>query len=425
MKPLDDEFVGDQESLRQINLSMVLKHLRLNEPISRAALAEITGLNPATITRLVRELIEHGLVREAGIHSIRAGRPSILLQLDPDAGCMIGLAIEVKFGSIILTDFSAHILWRREINFGDCDEQEAILNKCARLVRQAFSKAREINQPVLGLGVSLPSLADESNSLLLFASNMAWRNAPVKEWLEKEFNIPIYVNNKTNLSALAESYFGSARKSEYMLYINISTGVGAAILLNQRLIAGASDLAGEVGHMTIDLDGPRCSCGSYGCWETYVNVLEVFRRVEEAIFLGKKSRLKKTIQDGFGRMTMPLMVEAARKGDGVALASFEETGFYLGVGLANLINLLNPQKVVLGGYVTQACEFLLPVIQKTVRERALHRSWEAAEIVVATYLNDASLMGAVAAVFGQILSNPNQAFQAKRGQEQRQKAVYP
>jgi glucokinase-like ROK family protein len=415
VKHLSDGYVGDQESLRQINLSTVLTHLRQNAPISRAALAEMTGLNRATITRLVRELIEHGFVRETGFQSVRSGRPSILLQLDPDAGCIIGAEIEVKFGSIILTDLSAHILWREEVDFVHSDEQDAILNSIAELVRQACAKAEETKRHILGLGMSLPGLVDVSSGVLLFAPNMRWSDVPVKKWLENEFTIPIYVDNKANMAALGESYFGAARDSEYVLYINITAGVGAGIVLNQRILAGASGLAGEVGHMTIDPNGTKCNCGSYGCWETYVSALAVFRRVRESILAGEESQLAEVVQDGFERITIPLMVEAARNGDRVALAAFAETGFYLGVGLANLINIFNPQKVVLGGYLTQAYEFLLPVIQKTVQERALRWPCEAADIVIATYVNDASLMGAVATVYSQILSNPNQAFKAKRG----------
>lgn len=415
MRYNDHNFVGDQESLRQINLSTVLTHLRENAPISRAALAEITGLNRATITRLVRELIEHGFVRETGFQSVRAGRPSILLQLDPAAGCIIGAEIEVKFGSVILTDLAAHVLWRQEVDFAENDEPEAVLLCMAELIQQACAKAAETNRHVLGLGISLPGLVDVSSGVLLFAPNMRWSDVPVKQWLENELDIPIYVDNKANMAALAESYFGSARGSNHVLYINITAGVGAGIVLNQRIVPGVSGLAGEVGHMAIHPDGPGCNCGSRGCWETYVSALAVFRRVREAILDGEESQLAEVVRDGFERITIPLMVEAARKGDRVALDSFEETGYYLGVGLASLINTFNPQKVVLGGYVTQAYEFLLPVIQKTVRERALRWPREAADIVVATYLNDASLMGAVATVYGQILSNPNQAFKAKRG----------
>jgi glucokinase-like ROK family protein len=363
----------------------------------------------------VRELIEHGFVRETGFQSVRAGRPSILLQLDPDAGCIIGAEIEVKFGSVILTDLAAHVLWRHEVDFGDSDEPDAVLDSMTQLVRRAFSKAGERNRHILGLGMSLPGLVDVSSGVLLFAPNMRWSDVRVKECLEKEFDVPIYVDNKANMAALAESYFGSARDCEYVLYINITAGVGAGIVLHQRIMPGVSGLAGEVGHMTIDPGGTKCNCGSYGCWETYVSALAVFRRAREAILGGEESQLAEVVGDGFERITMPFMVDAARKGDRVALASFEETGYYLGVGLANLINTFNPQKVVLGGYVTQAYEFLLPVIQKTVQERALRWPREAAEIVVATYLNDASLMGAVATVYGQILSNPNQAFKAKRG----------
>jgi glucokinase-like ROK family protein len=415
VKHINDEFPGDQESLRQRNLSTVLTHLRQYAPISRAALAEMTGLNRATITRLVRELIQHGFVREVGFQSVRAGRPSILLQLDPNAGCIIGAEIEVKFGSVILTDLVSNILWRQEVDFGDNDEPNSTLHCIAELIRRAGSKAGEMDRHVLGLGMSLPGLVDVSSGVLLFAPNMRWSDVPVKKWLENEFSIPVYVDNKANMAALAESYFGSARDSNYVLYINITAGVGAGIVLNQRILPGASGLAGEAGHMTIDPNGPKCNCGNYGCWETYVSALAVFRRVRDSILAGQESQLADVVKDGFERITIRHIVEAAQNGDRVALAAFEETGFYLGVGLANLINALNPQQVVLGGYATQAFEFLLPVIQKTVQERALRWPREAAKIVLATYMDDASLMGAVATVYSQVLSNPNQAFKARSG----------
>lgn len=415
MKHINDEFLGDQESLRQRNLSTVLTHLRQYAPISRAALAEMTGLNRATITRLVRELIQHGFVREVGFQSVRAGRPSILLQLDPNAGCIIGAEIEVKFGSVILTDLVSNILWRQEVDFGDNDEPNSTLHCIAELIRHAGSKAGEMHRHVLGLGMSLPGLVDVSSGVLLFAPNMRWSDVPVKKWLENEFSIPIYVDNKANMAALAESYFGSARDSNYVLYINITAGVGAGIVLNQHILPGASGLAGEAGHMTIDPNGPKCNCGNYGCWETYVSALAVFRRVRDSILAGQESQLADVVKDGFERITIRHIVEAAQNGDRVALAAFEETGFYLGVGLANLINALNPQQVVLGGYLTQAYEFLLPVILKTVQERALRWPREAAKIVLATYMDDASLMGAVATVYSQVLSNPNQAFKARSG----------
>src|SRR5215211_6629787 len=201
MKHTDHDFIGDQEFLRQINLSTVLTHLRQNAPVSRAALAELTGLNRATITRLVRKLIERGFICETGFQSLHVGRPSILLHLNPDAGYIIGAEIEVKFGSLLLTDLHAHILWRQEVDFGESGEQDEILNCVAQLIRQACTKAAETNRPILGLGMSLPGLVDVLRGVLLFAPNMGWSDVPVKQWLEKEFNFPIYIDNKANMAA--------------------------------------------------------------------------------------------------------------------------------------------------------------------------------------------------------------------------------
>lgn len=327
----------------------------------------------------------------------------------------MGAEIEIKFSSVILTDLASEILWRGDAYYASTDPQDLIWDKTIQLIQEAYDCAKKADQHILGLAMSLPGLVDVDTGSLLFAPNMQWTDVPIRQWLTRRFDFPVYVDNKANMGALCESIFGSGQDSNFVLYINITAGVGAGIVLNKQLLPGASGLMGEVGHMTINPNGPLCNCGSYGCWETYVSALAVFRRVRDSVLKGEGSLLAEVVKDGIEGLTIPMVVEAANKGDRVALAAFEETGYYLGIGLANLINILNPQKVVLGGYLIQAYDLLLPGIQKVVHERALRWPREAAEIVAATYLNDSSLMGAIATVYSQILSNPGKAIKAKLG----------
>lgn len=406
---------GDQESLRQVNLSAVLTCLRQNAPLARAALADMTGLNKATITRLVREMIAHGFVRETGLQSSVTGRPSILLEMDPEAGYIIGARLDVDYSTVILTNFAAEILWRREETHTPKDDQSLIQDNLLKLIQEAVQQAPANGRPILGLGLSMPGLVDVASGSLLFAPNLGWRNVPVKSWLAEAFTFPVYVDNEANLAALGESFFGAARHCDYVLYINITAGVGAGIVLNQRILPGTSGLAGEVGHMTINPEGPRCNCGNYGCWEIYISAQSVFNRVQAAIQAGQPSDLAAVVQRDFDRSAVPLVVAAAAKGDLAARGALDETSRYIGIGIASLINTLNPKRVVLGGYLSPAYPYMLPKIQSVVHDRALRWPREAAEIVIAQYGSDASLMGAIATIYDHVLTFPTEAFAQSRG----------
>ncbi len=397
---------GDQTFLRKFNLTAVLNHLRQQSPVSRAALANLTGLNKATITRLIRELMEHNFVREIGMHSSATGRPSILLELDPQAGYIIGARLDIDYSAVSLTNFAAEIIWRSEKKHTQEDGQDVVLANILELIQQAIQNVPDKSRPILGLGVSVPGLVDVENGMVLFAPNLGWRNVPLRAWLREYFDLPIYVDNEANLAALGETYFGAARDCDYVLYVNITSGVGAGIVLHQQILTGTTGIAGEVGHMTVDPHGPKCKCGNMGCWETLVSTPAIFRRIRDLVAAGEVSSLQENIQAHISRSSMPLVVNAALAGDPVAKCVLYETSTYIGLGLANLINILNPERVVLGGYLTPAYPYMLDEINMVVKKRALRWAWEAANIVVADLGSDASLMGAIATIYDHVLAFP-------------------
>jgi len=397
---------GDQGTLRRVNLTAVLNCLRQHAPLSRAALAAMTGLNRATITRLVRDLIDHGFVREIGTQSSRNGRPAILLELDPHGGYIIGARLDVDASSVFLTDFAAEVLWRAESCHTRDDGQEAIQNELRSLVHQACDHVPGTGRPVLGLGVSMPGLVNAADGTLLFAPNLGWRDVPIRAWLSQDFAFPIYVDNEANLAALGECYFGAAQGASYVLLVSITAGVGAGIIVDQQIVPGASGLAGEVGHMTIDLHGPRCNCGKLGCWEAFVSATALFSRIREKIAAGHPSQLAEAALATFDRAVIPHVVRAAENGDEAVRSALTDTGRLIGLGLADLINIFNPEKVVLGGYLSPLYAAMLPDIASVVQDRALRWAREAADIVIAHHGSDASLMGAIATIYDHVLAFP-------------------
>jgi glucokinase-like ROK family protein len=320
---------------------------------------------------------------------------------------------------VIITNFAADTIWQHRQQTDRRDGQAAILRRTLDIVRRGVRKTKETSGSVLGLGLGVPGLVDVTTGRLLFAPNLQWRDVPLRTLLEAEFSFPIYVDNEANLAALGESYFGAARGSRNVLYVSAGVGLGGGIIIDGRIVPGAAGFTGEVGHMTIEPNGLQCNCGNRGCWETLVSQGAVFRRVREAVAGGGRSRLAEHPLN-LDRLTIPMIAQAAGEGDGVALQALEETGVYLGIGLANLINALNPEIVVFGGILSMASDYLLPVIRRVVCERALHWSVESMRVMVASHGSESCAMGGVASVYHQILSQP---FKSARADGYRREAA--
>ena len=330
---------GDQALIREINLSIILNVLRDRSPLSRAALAVATGLNKTTVSSLVQQLIDANLVSESGVGKNITGRPGILLQLNAHAGGMIGVEIGVDFISVILTDFAAHIVWRHQERTDRHDSQTVILQHALKLIKTAVYQAQQLGLEPLGIAMGVPGLVDTQSGTLLYAPNLGWENVPLRQLLQSRFEFPVVVDNEAAMAAFGESYFGVARGARNILYVSAGVGIGGGLVLDGRIYPGSTGFAGEVGHMTLEKDGPLCSCGNYGCWETLAAQSSVFRRVHQAIAAGEHSSLSHYKNGKRESLTIPVVVQAAKAGDRVALDALTETGKYIGIGLANLLIL--------------------------------------------------------------------------------------
>jgi glucokinase-like ROK family protein len=398
---------GSQSLVREINLSAIMNRLRESAPISRSALAEITGLNKTTVSSLVQELIEHQFVREIGFESTGTGRPAMLLELNPAAGCIISGEIGADSISVICTNFATEVICRYKDSTQQDAGQQAIIDHALTLLRQAIDKGLDLCGPLLGLVVGVPGLVNRESGTLLFAPNLNWRNVPLGAILQEAFDLPVFVDNEANMAALGEYYFGAAQDYNEVLYVSAGVGLGGGIVRGGQLFNGATGIGGEFGHMTMDPAGELCSCGSRGCWETQVSQPALFRYIRRTIINnGRSSVLSEMTGDDLDRLTVPTVVDAAHAGDPVALEALEQMGHYLGIGTASLVNALNPDLVVLGGILSLAGEFLLPLVKDELRQHALLWSESATQVVLARHGLDACVMGGVAMVYQAILAQP-------------------
>jgi glucokinase-like ROK family protein len=406
VSPQNSFRTGDHSLVREINLSAIMHHLRENAPVSRSGLAELTGLNKTTVSSLVRELIDYDLVRELQLDFRGVGRPAVLLQLNPDAGCIISCEIGVDFVSAVRTNFAAEILWRHQISTHRDLGQRTIIERTLAVLHQAIESGRSSCHRLLGLAVGVPGLVDENSGTLLFAPNLGWENVPLQSILSQAIDAHIIVDNEANLAALGEYFFGAAEHAREMLYISAGVGLGGAIVRGGHLFRGSTGVAGEFGHMTMDPNGALCSCGNRGCWETQVSQSALFNHIRQAIGRGRISIIPDMLDGDLDRLTVATVVDAAQVDDGAALEALAEVGHHLGIGIASLINALNPELVVFGGILSLAGSFLMPIVQEELQRRALRWNETASEVRLARHGFDASVIGGVAKIHHAVLTEP-------------------
>lgn len=395
---------GDQSLVRELNRSILLQRLRRGPPLSRADLAAATGLNKTTVSNLIDDLISDGLAREIGLDASGGGRPGVLLELNPDGGWILGGEIAVGRLSVVVANLRARITWRQEALYSKDASLEAVLGQLDALLLAGVEHARRSGLGLMGVGVTVPGLVDVHSGTLVFEPNMGWRSVPLERHLRETLHLPTFIDNDANAAALAERYFGAAQDVDDFAYVVANIGLGAGLVVGGQIFSGASGYAGEAGHTTIDPDGPLCRCGNRGCWERLASQRALIERIDGALQRGEPSLLPSLVN---GReMTLAAILEGARQGDRVARQALHETGLYMGIGIANLINLLNPQLVAFGGSLSLAHEFLMPAIRQVVSERAMGELGRAARIVVSTLEADACVLGGVALVLHDRLRHP-------------------
>lgn len=273
---------------------------------------------------------------------------------------------------------------------------QARILACAAELQQAHRlDAAEMR----ALGMDSAGIIDSANNLVLDAPNLrSWERYPLASRLGAALGVPAFLENDVNAMAYGEWHCGAGRGARDMLCLTLGTGVGGGLVLDGALYRGASGAAGEIGHMSLDRNGPRCACGNFGCLERYVGAQYIVARGRE--FLSRDARPSVLRDVAPGALTPLVISQAAAAGDALAAAVWEETGIWLGVALASLVNVLNPERIVVGGGVARAGEALLGPARRTIRERAMAIPAAKAEVVTAALGNDAAVVGAALLALG-------------------------
>src|ERR1700754_4925789 len=379
---------GSLESLRRLNRLRVIRALRDEGHISRADIARRTGLSRSTVSSLVADLQADGLVVErpepGSAHGAQGSRPPILLSFDASAGAAVGVDFGHNHLRVAVSDLASTILSERKQPLDtDHDAQEG-LEMAAELVVQTLAEAGVTKETVIGAGMGLPGPVDQGEGVVGSSAILpGWIGMGAAKELRKRLDVPVMVDNDANLGALAEAAFGAGRDAGDLIYLKISSGIGAGLILNGRLYRGSAGLAGELGHVLVNPDGIVCRCGNRGCLET----------------VAATGALVDLLRRSHGDdLTVATMIELAAQGDAGCRRVIGDAGRALGQVVATLLNVLNPEMLIVGGDLAAAGDLLLDGIRESVARAALPETSRGAQLVAGVLGERAQVLGALALV---------------------------
>ncbi len=360
--------------------------------MSRTELAEQMGLTRAAVSLIVNDLLESRVVMEAESRSVPSGRPPIVIEINPERGLVGAIDMGATHMSIAVADFAARIHQETEIALDIKDGPEVCLAQADRLLKQILASQGLSVSDLSAIGVGVPGpVITEAGMVVAPPIMPGWDHHPIRASLEKTWGRPVTLNNDAELGALGEWAYGAGRGEKNIAYIKVGSGVGAGLILNKQIYGGTTGAAGEIGHLTIDENGPLCNCGNHGCLEAFAGGHAIARQGQALARSGKRTLLADLPVES---ITAQEVAEAARRGDLYAQEILSRAGTYIGIAIAGLINLFNPSVVIIGGGVAQVGDMLTTPIRQAVRERAMRASEQGVRITTAMLGRRSVLIGA-------------------------------
>jgi len=418
-KQTSSQATADIHGMRAHNTAIVIRRLWATpEGLSRAVLSRELGMSRSTISAIVEGLLASGIVIESHMAESTGGRRGIVLRFDDDHRHVLGLDIGASHVTVVRTDLRGRMLERASRPYDVQGDPSGTLQLIDELVR-AVSLAD--GPPLLGIGAGVPCPVDSGSPYQLSPRILpAWRETRLADWLYQRYGVRVFLDNDANMGALAEGWWGAGRSTAHFAYIKVGTGVGAGYLIDRGTYRGSTGIAGEIGHTTVNVDGRPCRCGLRGCLEAEVGSGALIDKARQALAAGEPSSLA-----GIADLDLQTIVAHAERGDALADRLIVEAGEHLGVAVANLLNMLNPGKVVLGGRLAQAGERLLEPLRRTVSERALSTSLARADIGLGELGEGHVAVGAATLVVQQALADPRHFFQHRTNGYGRDVPTFP
>ncbi len=342
----------------------------------------------------MNDFLASGIIKEAESIVSRSGRPPVVLEIDQTRGHVVGIDIGASHISLLVTDMAAHIIEEIEAPLDIQDGPKICLGQADQLLQEALAKTKLDIKDILAVGVGVPGpIVSDAGMVLAPPIMPGWDRFPIRDTLEEKWRIPVSLNNDAELGALGEWAAGAGRGENNLAYIKVGTGIGCGLLIDGKIYHGLTGSAGEIGHLTIDENGPLCACGNHGCLEAFAGGRAIAEQAMESIKSGRNTRLASFQSNGV--ITAQQVGAAARHGDLVAQQILSQAGAHIGIAIAGLVNLFNPGMVIIGGGVSQNGDIVLEPIRQVVNRRSLPAATRVVHITTAMLGRRSSSIGAI------------------------------
>ena len=381
-----------RQHTKQHNVRLVLKTIYDAGDVSRADLARMTGLTRATVSNIVAGLLEKGLVAETGYGPSLGGKPPILLSMAEDARQLICIDLGNEQFTGAVVNLRGHFEQRVSLPVNGRTAESA-LDLVYELVDQLLAS---VTAPVLGMALGSPGLVDTHAGLVKQSVNLDWHDIPLQRLLEERYHCPAYIANDSHLAALAEYSFGND-DTRNMVLIKMGQGIGSGIVLNGRIFYGEGFGAGEIGHVSVVENGELCSCGNHGCLETVASVRAMLQQAQ-TIAAANPDSLLAQVRPSKGQMTWDALRQACQQGDATAQTIVTQAGEFLGLAVANLVGILNVNRIVIAGNVAQTNDLFITAVQNSMYQRVLPKLAADTAVQYATTESNLVLLGASALI---------------------------
>ncbi len=380
----------DKTVMQSINRFKVFYTIRDMQPISRSDIAKETGLSPASVSGLTNKLIEEGLLLEKEQGESVGGRRPVLLTLNPDGAYSIGVFVSVRKITVVIVNLQADIVAEHMMNYEEKDTTpEGVAEQIVQAVHHCMWKTELTKSRISGIGLAIPGLVTYPDRVIKYALNYSWHNVDLREILMRKLALPTYIENSVRCISLAEQRFGAGKNVDNFIVVSLAQGVAIGIIINGQSYIGHSGSAGEFGHTTIDPSGPLCRCGKRGCFETYCGnhaILEKAKRLgREKLWVPSVALDELTVEDVMGK---------ARAGEPALVELYREAGRGLGIGIANLIEIFNPETIILSGKGALAGDLLIQPMRETIPQYLTANSDSMVDVIVRQWQHSDAARGA-------------------------------
>ena len=383
---------ANKELIRGINRSLLLNAIKSEGEVSRVALAHMTGLSAATVTAITGQLISEGLVFEKTTGDSTGGRPPILLALNPRGGFVIGIKLMEGQAVGAITDLNAAILARDAIVLEN-NQVDTAVEMITILVNRLIKESGIRKKQLMGVGIGLAGVIDFANGIVKQNPFLGWHNIKLRDLLGSRLKVPIYIDNDVNTLTLSEKWLEPGRTENHFIVVTIGRGVGMGIVINGQIYRGKGGGAGEFGHVMVDPDGPLCDCGRRGCLESFIS--------DRALVDEARRLVASDVRD------LDDLIERAETQANAAKV-LARAGSLLGGQIANLVNLYDPNLIIISGDGIRMGEVFFSALHKTFREHVMPGLAEDTEIRIDSWGDDIWALGAASLVIDEIFTSPIQ-----------------